>query len=45
MSKEDVSCDDLAFELSLNSISDYLQSASNYKIYHSLRKIKARLGV
>lgn len=36
MSKDDVSCDDLAFETSLNSISDYLQNANNYKIYHSL---------
>ena len=36
MSKDDVSFDDLAFELSLNFISDYLQNASNYKIYHSL---------
>ena len=36
MSKEDSSCDDLAFELSLNSISDYLQNGNNYKIYHSL---------
>ena len=36
MSKEDSSCDDLAFESSLNSISEYLQNGNNYKIYHSL---------
>ncbi|MCM1339206.1 MAG: MlaA family lipoprotein [Muribaculaceae bacterium] len=30
------SIDSLAYEVSLHSISDYLENASNYKIYHSL---------
>ena len=30
------SCDDLAYETSLNSIGEYLANANNYKIYHSL---------
>jgi hypothetical protein len=29
-------CDDLSFEVSLYSISNYLTNADNYKIYHSL---------
>ena len=33
---ENGTCDDLSYETSLNSISDYLEKADNYKIYHSL---------
>lgn len=29
-------CDDIAFETSLNAISNYLEHGNNYKIYHSL---------
>ena len=33
---ENETCDDLSYETSLNSISNYLESADNYKIYHSV---------
>lgn len=36
LSAEDNSCDDLAYETSLHSISNYLQTNDNYRIYHSL---------
>ena len=36
LSEGDRSCDDLSYETSLHSISDYLVSHDNYKIYHSL---------
>ena len=36
LSKEDETCDDLSYEVSLHSISDFLETADNYKIYHSL---------
>ena len=36
MSENDKSIDDLIYETSLNSISNYLSNANNYKIYHSL---------
>lgn len=36
LSEGDTTCDDLSYEVSLHSISDYLEHADNYKIYHSL---------
>ncbi len=36
LSEGDRSSDDLSFETSLHSISDYLEHHDNYKIYHSL---------
>lgn len=36
LSDNDKSCDDLSYEASLHSISDYLINNDNYKIYHSV---------
>lgn len=36
LTKNDESCDDLSYETSLNSISEYLEHNNNYKIYHSM---------
>lgn len=36
LSDKDESCDDLSYEVSLHSISEFLQNSDNYKIYHSL---------
>ncbi len=36
LSEDDKTCDDLSFETSLYAISGYLESADNYRIYHSV---------
>lgn len=36
LSDGDINADDLSYEASLNSISDFLQHSNNYKIYHSV---------
>lgn len=36
LTKDNESCEDLSYEASLASISDYLEQNNNYKIYHSL---------
>jgi hypothetical protein len=36
LSEDDANLDDLSFEVSLYSISDFLEHGNNYKIYHSL---------
>lgn len=36
LSDANETCEDLSYEVSLHSISDFLETADNYKIYHSL---------